>query len=180
VVRLSSVCVCLLAALPFFWRIPDYRYWDERVTEFTSVGPSIVPGATVLSVPMEATPNPIDSLLHAVDLFAPKPFIDLRNYEAATTYFPTEFRPEKRPFESLGSLLKLQRPAPIFHLDRYERRAHAPVDYLLFYGGGAKCQERTLYARQLKQYELTYVSRPTGLVRVYRRLPISSQLQAGS
>jgi hypothetical protein len=168
-----------LAALPFFWRIPDYRYWDERIAEFASAGPNIVPDATVLSVPMEEPDHRVDSLLHAVDLFAPKPFIDLRNYEAATTYFPTEFRPQKRPFDSLGPLVNLQRPAPAFHVDRYEHQAHAPVDYLLFYGGGEERRERTLYAHQLEHYELTYVSGPTGLVRLYRRVPASSQLQAG-
>lgn len=179
-VRFTSACVCVLAALPFVWRIPDYRYWDQRISEFATVAPHVVPDATVLSIPMESMAHRVDSLLHAVDLFAPKPFIDLRNYEAATTYFPTEFRPEKRPFDSLGTLMKLQTPAPAFHLSRYERQAHTPVDYLLFYGGGSECRERTLYAQQLKHYKLTYISRPTGLVRLYERVPAPPELQAGS
>lgn len=178
--RFAAGCACLLAALPFLWRIPEYHYWDQRISEFASVATRVLPGATVLSIPMEDPAHRVDSLLHAVDLFAPKPFIDLRNYEAATTYFPTEFRPEKRPFNSLGILVKLQRPAPVFHLSRYEHQAHAAVDYLLFYGGGTECRERTLYARQLKNYQLTYVSRPTRLVRLYRRLSTASPLRAGS
>lgn len=177
--RFTAACACLLAALPFVWRIPAYWDWEQRISEFASVAPNIVPGATVLSIPMEDPAHRVDALLHAVDLFAPKPFIDLRNYEAATTYFPTEFRPEKSPFDSLGSLVELQKAAPAFHLDRYEHQAHAPISYLLFYGG-KEYQERTLYARQLSQYVLAYISRPTGLVRLYRRVPLSSRLQAGS
>lgn len=178
--RFAAGCVCVLAAFPFYWRIPEYRYWDQRISEFASVAPRVTSGATILSIPMEDPADRVDSLLHAVDLFAPKPFIDLRNYEAATTYFPTEFRPEKRPFNSLGILVKLQKPAPVFHLSRYEHQAHAAVDYLLFYGGGTECRERTLYAQQLKNYQLTYVSRPTGLVRLYRRVAAGSVLPAGS
>jgi hypothetical protein len=169
-VRACAATACLLAALPFFWRMPEYRHWDRLIAEFTSVGPGIVPGSTVLALATEEQPHRIKPLLHAVDWFAPKPFIDLRNYEAATAYFPTQFRPGLMPFDSLGTIDELQATPPVFHPARYEQRSHEPVDYLLFYGSpGGTEPERERYAAELRDYRLVAVSQPTGLVRLYRR-----------
>jgi hypothetical protein len=172
VARWCSACACLLAVLPFFWRMPEYRRWDTLVTEFASVAPNIAPGSTVLAIPMLEPPRRIDSLLHAVDLFTPKPFIDLRNYEAATTYFPTSFRPQLTPFNSLGRIEDLQKVPAIFNVSRYERKTHASVDYVLFYGRETSdtYPERETNAALLSHYKLVCVSQPTALVRVYRRL----------
>jgi hypothetical protein len=106
--------------------------------------------------------------LHAVDWLAPKPFIDLRNYEAATTYFPTQFRSGLNPFQSLGALDELQHVPPVFHLAEYQAQTHSPVDYLLFYGRSAQIfPEQRLYGDALRNYKLTYISHPEQMVRLY-------------
>jgi hypothetical protein len=146
--------------------MPEYYRWERVIDEFMTAGPSIRPGATVLALDMQDTWHRVNPLLHVVDLLAPKPFIDLRNYEAATAYFPTQFRPGLNPFDSLGTLDELQHVPPIFHLTGY-----STVDYLLFYGSNAHAfPEQRLYGDQLRGYKLTYLSQPAGIARLYERV----------
>ena len=171
VVRGCAVCAGLLAALPFIWRMPEYNRWEGAITELASAGPHVRAGSAILALDMQDQWHRINPLLHAVDLFAPKPFIDLRDYEAATAYFPTQFRPGRNPFESLGTLDELQHMPPVFDLRRYEAETHAKVDYLLFYGTKANdSPERRLYGDDLASYQLVYVSQPAGLARLYLRV----------
>jgi hypothetical protein len=166
--RTCAAAVFLLAALPFVWRIPEYRRWDRAIDEFLTAGPNIQPGTAVLALDMQDTWHRVNPLLHAVDLFVPKPLIDLRNYEASTAYFPTQFREELNPFLSLGTLDELQHIPPVFHLAQYQQRTHTIVEYLLFYGRSAEAfPERRLYADDLRHYRLTFVSQPSHLARLY-------------
>jgi len=166
--RVCGAAVFLLAALPFLWRVPEYRRWDRDIDEFMTAGPNLPSGSTVLALDMQDTWHRVNPLLHAVDLFAPKPFVDLRNYEAATAYFPTQFRPELNPFLSLGTLDELQHIPPVFHLAQYEERTHTSVEYLLFYGRSAEAfPERGLYAKDLSRYRLIFVSEPDHIARLY-------------
>lgn len=174
-VRWFGVSACLLAALPFLWRIPEYNRWERAIDEFATVGERIRPDTTVLALDMQDTWHRINPLLHAVNLFALKPFVDLRNYEAATAYFPTQFRPGLNPFDSLGTLDELQHMPPEFHLARYEEETHSPVNYLLFYGpSGNRYPEQRLYGDELRRYKLIYISQPAGIARLYQRIPEKS------
>ena len=169
--RRCAAGACLLAALPFFWRIPEERRWDRILDEFTTAGPAIRPASTVLALDMDENWRRINPMLHAVDLFASRRIVDLRNYEASLAYFPTQFREGRNPFGNLGTLPELEHMPPIFHLAAYEQQTGNHVDYLLFYGPLAHVQpELRLYRGVLRQYRLVFVSQPRGLARLYQRI----------
>lgn len=172
--RLCFVALALIAGLPFVWRMAAYGKWSRAVDEVISVAPFVEDGSRVLALDMQQNWNRINPLLHAVDRWAPKPFIDLRNYEAATAYFPTQFRANRYPFNALGTLDELQRQPPVFHLAAYEQAERTTVDYLLFYSSHDDGQpEKEMYRDDLNGYRLIYVSAPQRIARLYQRVRMS-------
>jgi hypothetical protein len=122
-----------MAALSLIARLPAYRRWNGALRDFKSMADRIRPGATVFSLMTQDAGLPIDPFAHAVDLFTPRPFIDLLNYEAGTDQFMTYFRRDHSPFDALGKLAEIERVPPIFDIARYETRTLGCVDYVLLY-----------------------------------------------
>lgn len=145
-----------LALLLLSWgaaiRFQLCRQWSEELAAYTQVFSAIRPGSTVLAVRLEGVRRHYSPTLHAIGLLAPRPFVDLRNYEAATDHFVTSFRPEYSPFPALGKQMDLERPMPRIDIARYERETKGRVDYLLF--EGAEPKETTHYASELKRFRL--------------------------
>jgi len=109
-------------------------------------------GNTVLAIRLEEGKRHYSPTSHAVGLLAPMPFIDLRNYEAASDHFLTRFKPDHAPFPSLGRQMELERPMPRIDIGRYERETRGRVDYLLF--EGPEAAETRIYASELTRFRL--------------------------
>ena len=168
---INSALICVLAVVGLSSRLPAHLMWNDRLEEFASVGQYIQPQSTVLAAQMGLAPAPtIDPLAHAGGIFAPKAYVDLANFESITDHFITTFRPERSPFNSLGTLIQLNAIPPVFDIPRYERSTQGRVDYLVFYGGPAnEAPELKQFSSQLAAYELVYSSRPAARARLYRR-----------
>lgn len=156
--RAIWVLVPTIAVLSMSARLPEYRRWNGVLQELQGVGAQIRPGRTVLGLRTQRGVAP-DPLFHAVDWFVPRPLVDLRNYEAGTDHFLTRFRPEHSPFDTLGTLMNLQRVPAVFDIRRYEAQTRGCVDYVLLYGlpkfaDGAQEGEQD-YRASLNGYRLT-------------------------
>ncbi len=172
-IRVLWSVIPIMLAGSLLARLPDYRRWDSVLKEFRSLGGQIRPGATVLSLNTQRTGGSIDPLFHAVDLFVPRPFIDLRNYEASTDHFLTCFRRDHSPYDALGNLAELNHIPAVFDIARYEKQALGRVDYVLLYalprlaqGTGEADQ---YYEAQLRGYHLIYASKAPLKALLYMR-----------
>jgi hypothetical protein len=159
-------CAMVLGSAAVLLRNDVHR--NHQLAEFVSIGPFIPPGSTILAIQMADREPIVDPLLHAVDLIALDGLIDLRNYEASLPYFPTAFRPERSPVGVLGKRRELESAPPVFNIERYEETTKCRVDYVLAYAGVGS-PELSCCSGQLARYEQVYVSRPSGLARLYRR-----------
>ncbi len=169
---LVGIGFCILSVALLGTRLPVYERWNRHLEEFMTVDPYIRSGTTVLAVPLNLDIE-LGPMLHAVDHLTPKPFIDLRNYEAAYSVFLTSFRAKRSPFNRLGTLSTLEGDPPAFRIHKYEAETPGRVDYVLFYGllrGAEQFPEATAYANELGDYEVVFVSAPNRLVRLYRKL----------
>ncbi len=173
IIRTLWTVIPLIAIVSLLARLPEYRRWDNVLREFTSMGRQIRPGAAVLSVRTDRNSDNIRPLLHAVDLFAPRPFIDLCNYEAETDQFPLRFRRDRSPESVLGNPAELEQVPPIFHIARYEAQTLGCVDYVLVYAlpkfvsGGEEASEN--YEAKLRAYKLIYGSESPLKAQLYAR-----------
>src|SRR5262249_32107651 len=118
-------------------------------------------------------PHGVSPYLHCVGLLsADKAIVDLRNYEASTSYFTTSFRSFVSPFPALGEIDQLESTRPVFDIRRYENETRGRVDYLLFQGGamlgrnGADGLEKDLYHGQMGAYRLVTTAQG-GNLRLY-------------
>jgi hypothetical protein len=172
--RTLWIVLPVIAIVSLGARFPEYRRWDNVLREFTSIGPQIRSGATILGLRMDRDPDNIRPLLHAVDWLAPRPFIDLGNYEAGTDQFPLRFRRDHSPDGVLGKRAELEQAPPVFHIARYESQTFGCVDYILVYGmpDFAKRRQSAGADHQLRfpSYRLIYASEQPLEVRLYSRL----------
>ena len=160
-----------MAALSLLARLPAYRRWNGALQDFKSMADRIRPGATVFSLMTRDAGLSIDPFAHAVDLFAPRPFIDLLNYEAGTDQFMTYFRRDRSPFDALGKLAEIERVPPVFDIARYETRTLGCVDYVLLYGlpKFEPDQEGRDYRVKLPGYRLIYSTANQFKAQLYAR-----------
>jgi hypothetical protein len=156
-------------------RIAPYRYWNSVLTEFVSVTKEIAPGSTILPLRLPGR-HPYDGIqvtAHALGWMAPKPFVDLQNYEAAQDYFPVRFRTERSPVPMLGTDSLYPHLPYLANVSRYESATGGSVDYLFVeQPPGAPSTVAADIARALQDppgYDLIFVSKPTGLVRLYKK-----------
>jgi hypothetical protein len=157
----TVLCVVpVIAARALTARMHEYGNWERALQQFKGIGERIRPGSTVLSLETQyGSKNEIDPLLHAVGLFAPRTFIDLRNYEAGTDHFLTRFRRDRSPFDALGTRSGLEQVPPSFNIVRYETQTSGCVDYVLLYQlPGNMSGSITRYENNLRGYQLVYRS----------------------
>jgi len=173
-----SALACALALCSLWARLPAYQRWDSLISEFQDAGRAIAPGSTILPLRTRADRDRVQPLLHGIDLFAPRPFVDLANYEAATDHFTTRFRAERSPFDALGPRAGLLHSdvQAAFDIRRYETETRGCVDYVVLYqqphldrDAAPGTDWTDAYLAQLRDYQLVYVSEPRLNLRVYRR-----------
>ncbi|HEY3439894.1 MAG TPA: hypothetical protein VGK29_04050 [Paludibaculum sp.] len=153
---LSALALVLLISGSLI-RLQLCRQWSAELASYTQVFSAIQPGSTVLAVRLEEVKRHFSPTAHALGLLAPMPFVDLRNYEAASDHFLTRFRSGRSPFPALGNQMELERPMPRMDIGRYERETGGRVDYLLF--EGPEATETRIYASELSRFRLVR-SRP--------------------
>jgi hypothetical protein len=167
------MAVTLIAITGLLVRLPEYRQWSDVLRSFTTVGQRIRPGATILSIKAERDQDAINPLLHAVGLFAPRPFIDLCNYEANTDQFPLHFRPNRSPDGLLAKPAELEQVPPVFNIPRYETQTSGCVDYVLVYAlpksVDGSSAENNNYQTKLPAYKLIYASEAPLKEQLYAR-----------
>jgi hypothetical protein len=160
-------------------RFPAHSAQNRGLTDFVNTASVVRPGSTVLAIMLEkryAGIAKIQPYMHAVGYLTPSRVIDMSNYEAATDYFPTRFRPEVSPYPSLGTPRELSAIPGTFCISCYEKETRGRVDYIIFVGGNASAgdgrswPETEMYHSQLASYQLA----GEGLIsniRIYQRLP---------
>jgi hypothetical protein len=173
--RWCAALLCLLSVAWCLYRMPMYSKWSGAVSELADTTSWIQPNSTVLAVNLNSVRSiRFQPLLHAIDLLTPKPFIDLRNYEASLNYFLVNFRPEMSPATSLGGRDELEADLPTFDIERYENHTHSRVDYLIFYSSydlAPYLDKGGPYRNQLRKYRLIHITQPRRIARIYQRIP---------
>ena len=107
-------------------------------------------------------------------LAAERGVLNLANYEGNYVHFPLIFRGELNPFVHLGRDQGLEGDPPCADIDGYERQTGRTIDYVLLWGlrqhqrEGEPCTVRLLSQLEAA-YDLTFVSEPRRLVRLYAR-----------
>jgi hypothetical protein len=138
------------------------------------LGQKIRPGSTVLWLTLEHLDGAVNPYRDAVGLLSQKAIIDLRNYEASTDHFLTQWQPERSPVPALGTVKQLGDEPPVFDIARYEKETHGRVDYIIFQGhpdSNGDAVERlanNLYRNQIASYKLTSPDQQ-GSLRLYQR-----------
>lgn len=173
--RAASAACCLAAVLLHSWTgYGMARRWQPALLELSEVGGQIPEGAVVLAAQVNRDyRDGLDPVMHMAGRWAPKHFVDLRNFEAFMPHFPVRFRPEYSPSPTLGWKHELESAPARFSISAYEAQRRGRVDVVVVYGARA---ERIL--EDLPQpvwdprgeFTLAAVSRPRGLAYVYRRL----------
>ena len=151
------------------------RLWSEPLDEIEQAREFIHSGATFIGVDLDAgTPDNaprLNPLVHAGDILTPLPFVDLRNYEAATEYFPVRYRwvDELR----VG-------PPQLPGMSEKELVASNPA-FILFYNhpGSRERHESESYRNLLVSYRLVLTSKPTAVARLYERVVSTDELRQG-
>lgn len=177
---LAAFC-CALALITFAVRFPILSEMSRSVSAFASVGASMRPGSTVLSLDLrpegETTRFSVDPFLHVAGILTRRQIIDLRNYEASTDLFVTEFRGNRAPSPALGTVKELQSSPPVFDIARYERETAGRVDYVLLYGrnhadrAGSGSMQVDSYTRPLSGYTVVRSEQApwVGGIKLYKR-----------
>ena len=150
--RVLAAVALLLLVSGSLLRFQLCRQWSTELAAYTQVFSAIKPDSTVLAIRLEDVKRHYSPTAHAIGLLSPMPFIDLRNYEAASDHFLTRFRPDHAPFPALGNQMELERPMPRIDIGRYERETRGRVDYLLF--EGPESTETRIYASELSRFRL--------------------------
>jgi len=180
--RAAGVVGLVAALLGAGVRLPTQVRYDRQVTEYLTVERAIPPGKTLVALRFTVFSPPLgdqrykqtDPLAHeASRVAADNGDVDLRHFEGQLPYFPHRFRPE---LEQLAQrYLNDYYVPPHANLAAYNKASGRAVDYVLLVGlNQASAQVRNAPAtRALEQvldrdYVRVMVTRPTGLVELYR------------
>jgi hypothetical protein len=168
-------------------RVPRWRAIDRDLAEYASIAEA-VPRGTVL-LPITYSPYGIGDdggrqawrvrpFQHAAGyLAAERDALDLDNSQANTDHCPLRLAPGPNPFRILGPGDALEGDPPCVRLDAW-REAGGRLDTVLLFGRPAAsaadpCAQATL-ATLAADYDRVAVSRPRGLVEVYRWRGVSA------
>ena len=164
-------------------RLPTQVHYDHLVSEYLTVERAIPPGVTLLALRYSVFSPPVgsrrykqlDPLAHeASRIAADRGDIDLADFEALVSFFPDQFRPGVKQLVT-RDLYSSEVVPPRVELARYNQASGRPVQYVLIVGlKGATEQVRdnpdTLAVERVlaAHYQQVLVTRPTGLVTLYR------------
>jgi hypothetical protein len=163
-------------------RLPRYAELDAQLREYLSVAPWLPERATLLPLGFAHQGRlPDGSVLaartwpfrHAAGwLVASRGVVDVDNYEAEVSFFPVVLRPGYDPYRLLGS--SLDRMPACVRIDRFNRLAPRPAEFLLLWG--ARWADRSepcaaaLFAEIDAGYRRVYLSSPRGEAELLRRV----------
>jgi hypothetical protein len=173
-----------LAAVFLLFHAAGYAEINDYLDEYTSGSSLIEPNSTLLPLCYSHYGRAPDGrplsfrakvFLHAGGYIgAMRNVVDMDNYQANSTYFPTMWRPELNPFVKLPIVKDgLESAPPCVDFQTYPKRTGGRVDYVLLWGlddtlRQHKCTQLTF--QQLQQgFDLIYTSPQRGLMQLYRR-----------
>jgi hypothetical protein len=162
-------------------RFPHYAEMNDLLAEYLSVAERLPRHATLLPIsfshqgrrPDGTTVSwRVEAFLHAgAYLAVNRGLVDLTNYEADLTYFPTLFRREANPYRWLRG--GQETDPPCVDLGRYDRHAPRPLDFVLVWGaayaGRSDPCTQAMFKHLEERYERIATSAPRGLVELFRR-----------
>ncbi len=184
--RLAAGVAAVVTLTSVAYRLPVHRELNAVTEEYVSAAAVVPAGAVALPLHLgeryqveglkPLLPKArFDALEHAAGYASlERPFANLRNFEPARPYFPLQYRLGKDPNLYLSPD---EQPARFeerpFHLSlvAYEARTGLRIDYVLVWGSPeARSQPdvAALYDQLDSDYTLVRVSKPKGLMRVYR------------
>jgi hypothetical protein len=170
--RVVTVSVCAFVLIGLMGRVLVYQRWNNTLGAFVELAKYVPPGSTLLPAILQSVASGPDPAFHASGFLTSGGVVDLSNYEAATDYFLINFRPDRSPFQALGTFEQVTAIPPVFDILRYETVTRGSVDFILFQGGyqaNGRWPEQTLYAGQIGGYEMIAKSEPGSIARLYRR-----------
>ncbi len=163
----------------------NYARLNPYLAEYISAGTYVEPNTTLLPLCFSygqaadggVLSTKVAPFLHPAGYIAAnRGVVDLNNYEATKTYFPTRFRPQLDPFRYIGlggRECTTEAKAPRVEFLTYPQRTGGHVDYVLLWAVRADQMEdpdaQSVF-RQLQQaYDLIWTSPDAGLTQLYRR-----------
>jgi len=183
--RVAGILGLVAALVAAGARLPTQVHYDHLVSEYLTVERAIPPGVTLLALRYSVFSPPVgdrrykqlDPLAHeASRLAADNGDIDLAHFEALLSYFPDQFRRGVK--QLVTHYLDSSAVPPRVELAQYNLASGRPIQYVLIVGlRGATEQVRddpaTLAVERVlaADYERVLVTRPTGLVTLYRYRP---------
>jgi hypothetical protein len=184
--RLALSIVALAAAGSVLaLQFSNYARLNPYLAEYISAGAFMEPNTTLLplcfSYGQAADGGPLSTkvapFLHPAGYIAAnRGVIDLNNYEATETYFPTRFRPQLDPFRYIGlggRECTLEAKAPRVEFLTYPQRTGGHVDYVLLWAVRAEQMAdpdaQSVFLQLQQAYELIWASPDPGLAQLYRR-----------
>ena len=178
--RHAVIFVIALSVANIAYRLPIYAELNYDIAEFTSAASHIEDNSTVFSIVLGKTvPGGLSKMGPRLRFEHIKPstpgyiglqrrIVNLGNYQAVRDYFPIKFRDETNPHLLLfgyGGKFEI-------NFDAYETETGRKVDYVLLWGSLDKEIYReevsSLLSEISRRYTLVYVSKPRGLMRLYR------------
>ena len=158
-----------LSLIAMWHRRPAYEHWNRRLAEYAALDPYIGANSTVLR--LFFGDFGLQPTFHAMGYWAPKPFIDVANYEANANHFTVRFKNGKSLQER--GLMWSGGKASLAGYLRKLVSAGAPFDYVLVDATPRKLEEwddAVNASGFLSAYDLNYATPWPGSLRLYRNL----------
>jgi hypothetical protein len=178
--RMIETCGLALVVLSLVVRLGVFARLDGYYLEYASAAPHIAENSTLIGLRLhnrwQGRPFPakVDVLIQAASRIASiRHSVDLKNFQGQSGEHPVQFRAEVSATAALGGDREITALPPRVKLMNYEQQTGRPIDYVLIYGFRTEVENRTGLARidaQLQEnYRLIFVSKPRGLIHVYKR-----------
>ena len=162
--------------------LPRWRILDGALLEAARAGDQINAGSTVLCLVYSGHGTGPDGqemafrvrpFLHVCGtMAATKPVVDLLSYEANSRLFPMMFRPDRNPYDVIGSQSDLERQIPRTTFLTYSARTGGRIDYVLLWQFDQAPRHHpdvdAVVAQLAEAYTPVYVS-PHRFVQLYAR-----------
>jgi hypothetical protein len=165
--------------------LASYARLSPYLVEYTSAAALIEPNTTLLPLcfsfgqpaDSETLSTRVAPFVHTAGyIAASRGVVDLNNYEATASYFPTRFRPQLDPFKSIGVgrwECTPEAKSPRVEFLTYPQRTGGRVDYVLLWGVRNEQHsdpDAQSVFRQLDQgYELIQAWSEPAAMQLYRR-----------
>lgn len=155
---------------------------NDYYREFASASPHIAENSSLIALRLhkEMDGKPFPALRSVFvqagsRLATERHAVDLKNFQGQSSDHPIQFRPGIAATRPLGGDSAITAQPPTIDLMAYERETGRTIDYVLTYGYPAAVADSDALERLESQiranYRLDFISKPTGFVHLYSRLP---------